>query len=275
MPSLRSGQTSAVPEGHFLHRLARDQQELVGRDLRASSPQGRFADGAAALDGHAPTSIEAYGKHLRHRHDAGLGLHVHLGMQGKWLRLADVPPRPQVRLRLATPDLVWDLIAPSACELLDDDGWEALTARLGPDPLRRDADRERAYEALRCYAGTIGAAVLDQSVVAGIGNVLRAEGLFLAGIHPAVPASALDRPAFDHLWDVMAALMRKSVEEGRIISAPLPADQRATVAESDGRMVYKQASCRRCGGPVDAYPLAGRSAYACPACQPLTGPPRR
>ena len=261
-----------MPEGHFLHRLARDQQELVGTELRASSPQGRFADGAAALDRHAPTSIEAYGKHLRHRHDTGLGLHVHLGMHGKWLRLADVPPRPQVRLRLATPDVAWDLIARSSCDLLDDDGWEALTARLGPDPLRRDADRERAYEALRCYAGTIGAAVLDQSVFAGIGNVLRAEGLFLAGIHPGVPASSLDRPAFDHLWDVMAALMRRAVDEGHIISVPLPVDRRATVAEPDGRMVYKQGTCRRCGRPVDVFPLGGRTAYACDTCQPVSRP---
>jgi formamidopyrimidine-DNA glycosylase len=65
----------------------------------------------------------------------------------------------------------------------------------------------------------------------------------------------------------MTGLMRQSVGDGRIISAPLTADDRATVPEADGRMVYKQATCRRCGRPVDVFPLAGRTAYACSNCQ--------
>ncbi len=272
MPLGGCGQTSAVPEGHFLHRLARDQQELVGRELTASSPQGRFAGGAAAVDGRAPASIEAYGKHLHHRYDADMGLHVHLGMQGKWLRLASVPPRPQVRLRLATSEVAWDLIAPSTCELVDDGAWEALVSTLGPDPLRPDADRDGAYEAFRSYQGPVGAALLDQSVIAGVGNVLRAEGLFLAGVRPSRPAASLDRPTFDHMWDVVSGLMRRSVDDGRIVSAPLTAHQRATVPESDGRMVYKQEHCRRCGRPVEVFTVGGRTAYACAACRPLTAP---
>ncbi|MBW3616081.1 MAG: MBL fold metallo-hydrolase, partial [Actinobacteria bacterium] len=118
-----------MPEGHLLHRLARDQQELVGKELAATSPQGRFAEGAAALDGRSLLGVEAYGKHLHHRYDTDRGLHVHLGMQGKWLRLATTPPRPQVRLRLATPALAWVLIAPSTCALIDD----RLLVDLGPD----------------------------------------------------------------------------------------------------------------------------------------------
>lgn len=264
-----------MPEGHFVHRLALDQQELVGEVVTATSPQGRFAEGAAALHGHTLESVEAYGKHLRHRFRADLGLHVHLGMQGKWLRLAVGPPRPQVRLRLATAPVAWDLIAPSTCELIDDTAWEALAAALGPDPLRLDADAERAYAAIRSSPGSIGAALLDQSVVAGIGNVLRAEGLFRAGIHPSCPTSSVDRPTFDRLWGVMTALMRQSVDDGRIISAPVAPELRAGIPESEGRMVYKQATCRRCGGPVDAFPLAGRTAYACASCQPLTAASRR
>ena len=262
-----------MPEGHSLHRLARDHQELVGHPLAASSPQGRFADGAAALDGRAPTSVEAYGKHLHHRYDAGLGLHVHLGMRGKWLRIDPRPALPQVRLRLATPDVAWDLIAPATCELVDDARWEALVSKLGPDPLRPDADPDRAYASLRAFPGSIGAALLDQSVVAGVGNVLRAEGLFLAEMHPSRPAASLDRPAFDRLWDVLARLMQQSVDDNRIISAPMAAADRATVAEADGRMVYKQADCRACGSPVEVFPLAGRTAYACPACQPPAATP--
>jgi endonuclease-8 len=261
-----------MPEGHLLHRLARDQAELVGRELRVTSPQGRFAAGAAALDGRRLSAVEAYGKHLRHRFDAdaGQGLHTHLGMQGKWIRLAgDRPPRPQVRVRLAGPDVAWDLIAPATCELVDGAAWEQLVASLGPDPLAAGAgDEERAWKAVAAFGGTVGAALLDQAVIAGAGNVLRAESLFRAGVHPSTSAASLDREAFHRVWAALAELMAQSVDDGRIISAPLAAAERATVAEADGRMVYKQAACRACGTPVETWELAGRTAYACPRCQP-------
>ncbi len=260
-----------MPEGHLLHRLARDQAELVGSVVGASSPQGRFSEGAAALDGRTMAAVEAYGKHLHHRFEDGgePGLHTHLGMQGKWVRLAPVrPPRPQVRLRLATPAVAWDLIAPGKCELLDQSAWEALVAGLGPDPLTPHPDEERAWKAVTSFPGTVGAALLEQSVIAGVGNVLRAESLFRAGVHPARLAREIDRNTFHRLWTSLVELMRQSVDDGRIISAPLPADLRATVVEADGRMVYKQAACRACTTPVESWALDGRTAYACPACQP-------
>ena len=139
---------------------------------------------------------------------------------------------------------------------------------LGSDPLRADADPDRAYRALRAFPGRLGAAVLDQSAVAGVGNVLRAEGLFLVGMHPSQPVASVERPAFDRLWGALVRLMEQSVDDGRIISARMPAEQRVTVAEADGRMVYKQATCRACGTPVDTFAIAGRTAYACPRCQP-------
>jgi endonuclease-8 len=260
-----------MPEGHLLHRLARDQTELVGSPIGASSPQGRFAEGAAALDGRTLVAVEAYGKHLHHRFDddGRPGLHTHLGMQGKWIRLAgDRPPRPQVRVRLAGPAVAWDLIAPGTCELIDQGAWEALTAALGPDPLAEDPDEERAWKALTSFPGTVGGALLDQSVVAGVGNVLRAEGLFRPGIHPGRPAAGIGRETFHGLWESLVDLMRQSVDDGRIISAPLPAPERASVSEADGRMVYKQSTCRACATPVESWTLEGRTAYACPNCQP-------
>ena len=257
-----------MPEGHLLHRLARDQAELVGSVIGASAPQGRFAGGAAALDGRRLAAVEAYGKHLPHRFEA-TGLHTHLGMQGKWIRLAgDRPARPQVRIRLAAPSVAWDLIAPGTCEVMDQPAWEQLVAALGPDPLAAHPDEERAWKGVTSFPGTVGAALLDQSVVAGVGNVLRAEVLFRAGVHPARAAADVDRDTFHRLWTSLVELMRQSVDDGRIISAPLPAAERATVAEADGRMVYKQAVCRACATPVESWTLDGRTAYACPTCQP-------
>jgi endonuclease VIII len=257
-----------MPEGHLLHRLARDQAELAGQNLAVTSPQGRFAAGAAALDGRRLDAVEAYGKHLFHRFGTA-GMHTHLGMQGKWFRLGgDRPPRPQVRVRLATADVAWDLIAPGTCELLEVPAWEALVASLGPDPLAAGPDdEERAWKAVSAFAGTVGAALLDQAVIAGAGNVLRAESLFRAGVHPSRPASKLDREAFRRIWVALVDLMVQSVDDGRIVSVDLPAAERAALPEAEARMVYKQAACRACGTPVHTWELAGRTAYACPNCQ--------
>ena len=131
-----------MPEGHTIHGLAQAMAELVGEKVDASSPQGRFA--ADAVDGQRVRAVEAYGKHLLVDTDDAPTGHVHLGMRGKWLRFSPVtgPGLPQVRLRLATGDVAWDLIAPSQCELYTQTQRTGLVRRLGPDPLRPDADVE-------------------------------------------------------------------------------------------------------------------------------------
>lgn len=260
-----------MPEGHLYHRLAHDLAELVGQALVAWSPQGRFAEGAARIDGARMEVVEAYGKHLLERFAGDRTVHVHLGMRGKLLRVADPsrPPLPQVRLRLAGAGAAWDLIAPATCELLDDPGVAQLLGRLGPDPLRADADRERAWASLRAAPATLGAALLDQSVIAGIGNVFRAECLFACGLHPSRPAASLTRAEFDRLWATVRVMMRRAVEDGRIVTVDPPAGQsRTEIPENQARYVYKQASCRRCGAPVASWILGGRTAYACPVEQP-------
>ena len=255
-----------MPEGHILHRLAGELKELVGRPLHASSPQGRFA-AAARLDGRPLETAEATGKHLL------LGLapgtvHVHLGMQGKFLRLAPPPPpRPQVRLRLATDAVAWDLIAPARCELLAGEDVDALIAGLGPDPLRPEADAERAWENVRRFGGPVGAALLDQSVMAGVGNVFRAEALFATGIAPDRPASELSRREFDALWRTLQSMMRRGVGEGRIVTVERPAGSGDHLPEAEARHVYKQSRCRRCAAPVTVSSVGRRTAYACLRCQ--------
>jgi endonuclease-8 len=264
-----------MPEGHTIHRLARDLAELQGPPLQASSPQGRFAAGAAQIDGAALTATDAFGKHLlleMGSDDAGSArqtVHVHLGMQGKWFRYAD-PSRPalkQVRLRLASPEVAWDLIAPSTCEVLDDAGVRQLTSTLGPDPLRPDADVEAALAALAREPRPIGAVLLDQAVLAGVGNVFRNEALHAVGVHPAQPSRSLSPVQLRRLWSVLQAMMRTAVEDGRIVTVDAP--DRLAVPESEARRVYKQEHCRDCGSPVTVSTVGGRTAYVCPAEQPL------
>jgi formamidopyrimidine-DNA glycosylase len=255
-----------MPEGHTIHGLARSMGELVGQRVTASSPQARFA--ADAVNGHQVEAVEAYGKHLLIDTSAGLSVHVHLGMRGKWLRFSPVtgPGLPQVRLRLAVAEVAWDLIAPSRCELLESSQRHALLDRLGPDPLRPEADVNEAQRRVEAFSGPIGAALLDQGVIAGIGNVFRAEALHVCGIAPTRPAKELTNSDFLRLWDVVVAMMSTAVEEGRIIT--VDAEDRAAVPEDQSRRVYKQAVCYDCGTPIDVATVGGRTSYSCPRCQP-------
>lgn len=241
----------------------------MGTRPRAASPQGGFAFGSTALDGRIVLGVEAYGTHLHYRFEEGTHLHAHLGTHGKWLRLRPArAPWPQVRLRLACGDLAWDLIAPAVCELLDDEGWERLVASTGPDPLRDDADPGEAWRRIHSCSEPVGAALMDQSVVAGVGTVMRDEILFGAGVHPRRAASSLRRDEFDLLWEVLVHAMRRAVEDGRILTAPMADAERLTIREGDARMVYEQERCRACGGPVEADTIDGRPSYACLFHQP-------
>ena len=260
-----------MPEGHTIHRLARDLRELSGHQVRATSPQGRFADGAARLDGTRVREPQAYGKHLLVRTDAGENLHVHLGMHGKFLRYPDPgrPPLTQSRLRLSTADVAWDLVAPSTCEVLGDGSVDQLLAGLGPDPLRDDADREAAVRGVLASPRPVGAVLLDQTVVAGVGNVFRNEALHEVRLHPATPARDLSRVEVEQLWEVLRRMMAQAVEDGRIVTVDGP--DRLSVPESEARHVYKQRHCRDCGAPVEVTEIGGRTAYLCPAEQPRPG----
>ena len=260
-----------MPEGHLYHRRDRDLNEFTGRALAACSPQGRFAEGAAQINGTRLEVAEAHGKHLLVRLAGGRTVHVHLGMRGKLLSVADLsrPPLPQVRLRLAGVDAAWDLIAPATCELLDDTGVAGLLGRLRPDPLRKDADPNRAWANLHATPSALGAALLDQSVIAGIGNVFRTEALFACRLHPSRPAASLTPAEFDRLWATVCAMMRRAVDDGRIVTVDPPAGRsRTDIPEDEARYVYKQACCRRCGAPVASWSLGGRTTYACPVEQP-------
>ncbi len=262
-----------MPEGHSIHRLARDHAAwFVGHTIGARSPQGRFDEGAARLNGARVRAVEAYGKHLVYRVDDDV-LHVHLGLFGKFRgwRLPAPAPRPNVRLALTGPDREVQLVGPMVCELVDEDAIAALLGRLGPDPLRPDSDPDRAFAALRATRRPIGAALLDQAVLAGLGNVYRAELLHLAGVWPGLPSSALPRERFDQLWADAARLLEVGVRLGRIVTVPqsLSGVAPSRAGRGDRHLVYGRRSCRVCGGAVARPVIAGRVCFACPVCQPV------
>jgi endonuclease-8 len=263
-----------VPEGHTIHRLARDHRPLlVGRQVQASSPQGRFAAGAALLHGRAVTKIEPYGKHLWYRFDGGQLLHVHLGLYGTWVAGPLPPPEPRgaLRLRLQTDQGYLDLRGPTHCDLVTPADRSAVLARLGPDPLRSDADPDLAWARLSRSRAPIGQLLMDQSVLAGIGNVYRAEVLYRAGLSPFRAGRDVDRETWDALWSDVAQLMRAGVRAGRIVTTERADRSRRSgpATRADSHYVYRRDDlpCRRCGTPVRTQVMAARNLFWCPVCQ--------
>jgi len=258
-----------VPEGHTIHRLALDlERELVGRRLRVSSPQGRFL-GASSLDGEPLLGARAVGKHLFLRFP-GCEVHIHLGLFGRFRRhRAPVPaPRGQVRMRLESEELAWDLSGPTACECLDPDEVAALEARLGADPLSARPRPASLWSTVSRSSRSIGALLLDQRLFAGVGNVYRAELLFLTGTHPSTPGRALGKARFERLWTLARELLARGVEQNRIVTVP-GATRRTKKA--DALYVYGRRRCRVCGGAVVVSTSAARKLYHCPSCQPAPG----
>ena len=249
-----------MPEGHTVLRLARDHtRDLAGRPVRASSPQGRFAEGAARVDGRIPVRFEAYGKHELAHLDSGEVLHVHLGLIGKWRRLPvpSPPPFGLVRLRLEGETSAWDLSGPMSCQVVTPEEAATTLAKLGPDPLRKGADPQRFVDRVRRSNAPIGTLLLDQGVIAGIGNVYRAEVLWALGIDPRRPGRTLTEEELLTMWTWLRDQLRLGVRRGRIVTVDGPA----------GRGAYHQPSCIRCGGAVTTMSVAGRRIDACPTCQ--------
>ncbi|MDA3646486.1 Fpg/Nei family DNA glycosylase [Saccharopolyspora indica] len=268
-----------MPEGHTLHRLAGVHDELfAGTRVRVGSPQGRFATSASLLDGSVLERAEAHGKHLFHHYGPDRIVHVHLGLYGTFSEseLPVLEPRGQVRMRIIGETHWTDLRGPTACELLTGDEVEVLRARLGPDPLRADADPERAWTRISRSRTSIAALLLDQKVLAGVGNVYRAEVLFRHGIPPYTPGRALTREQWELIWADLVELMTDGVRVGRIDTVRpehMPeATGRAPRQDRHGGevYVYRRAAmpCLICGTPVATADLSGRKLYWCPTCQP-------
>jgi endonuclease-8 len=267
-----------MPEGHTLHRLARlHRRRYGGGEVRVASPQGRFTHGASVVDGRVLESVEAHGKHLFHRYGPDRIVHVHLGLYGTFTEsgLPLEEPRGQVRMRIIGPTHGTDLRGPNACELLTDAEVAVLRSRLGPDPLRHDAAPEQAWQRISRSRTSIAALLMDQKVLAGVGNVYRAEVLFRNGIPPAVPGTELSKRHWDHVWSDLVELMAAGVGTGRIDTvrpehAPAATGRAPRRDRHGGEVyVYRRAGqpCLVCATPIAATELAGRKLYWCPTCQ--------
>lgn len=339
-----------------MHRLARTFGEVFGgSSVEVSSPQGRFAAGAALLDGLVLHAAEAVGKQMflgfgpsDHVPTAeGLAdelrwLRVHLGLYGSWTFAADGstqvehaigaprkrvgeretvleggattgvgvtatgpvqhepsglepwdPPDPRgaVRVRILSEHAVADLTGPTACEVISPDAALAVQRRLGPDPLRYDADPDRFVAAVRRSRSAVGLMLMNQDVVAGVGNIYRAEVLFRAQQSPTTPGRDVPADVLRAMWDDLVVLMASGAAIGAIVTTrPEDRGDGAVLAEetSPGRRVRQNTDaepgavprdesfyvyqrdgqpCRVCGTEVARTEMAGRNLFWCPTCQ--------
>ena len=273
-----------MPEGHTLHRLARRLTRVyAGTCPRITSPQGRFADSAALLDGHLFERAWAHGK-LLFLQIGGRTVHVHLGLIGRFDFVAaggiEPPVQGAVRVRLLNEQYAADLRGPMVCRIVDPPEVDDLVSRQGPDPLQPGADPEPGWQKVRSSGKSIGELLMDQGVIAGVGNIYRCEVLFRQRVAPAYAGRRIKRTTFEAIWQDLVRLMDVGVHTGRIITV----EEDVVAAEQDiaggalkpaydrPNYVYQHDGepCPRCGSKIRMKPLAGRKLYWCGGCQRRT-----
>lgn len=252
-----------MPEGDTILRSVRSLRAwLEGRRITAArSPV--LGSRAERLVGRRVTGVEARGKHLLIRLDGAMSLHTHLRMTGSWhvYTTGDRWRRPAEQARL-----VLDVEGGRVAVCFNAPVVELLTAAdevlhpslrgLGPDVLATPLDLDGIRRRARAVAPDtpVGDVLLDQRVVAGIGNIYRCEALFVRRVHPSAPLGGISDADLDALVATAAELLRASVAGRR---------HEPWVHRRTGR------PCRRCGAPVRArrQGVHARTAYWCPRCQ--------
>ena len=258
-----------MPEGDTVFLAAtRLHQALSGEELlKTDFRVPRFA--TSDLSGRDVLDVTSHGKHILLRVAGGLTLHTHFKMEGAWDLYRPGQrwrgPGWQVRAVLETKPWVAVGFRLPVVELIQTEDETEVVAHLGPDPLRA-WDADEALARLKAASGvTVGEALLDQKLIAGLGNVYKSEVCFLRGVHPETLIE--DVAHLDALVALSARLLRANATTGRQITT-------GDARRGRERWVYGRGGqpCRRCGAPIARMeqPSGGgtRVTYWCPSCQP-------
>ena len=293
-----------MPEGNEIHRWAeRHAAAFAGKKVRVDGPQGRFTD-SPRLDNRKLRRVLAIGKHLGYDFGPDRILHIHLGLRGDFTE-GSGPLRPvkgALRLRIwntaatrkaavpgehkrhawyseddgtahiAPEDIAWiELRGPTDCSIFTQSKWDALTARLGPDPLNGDPP-DKALARIHKSKKHIGELLMDQRVIAGLGNIFRAELLYRARLSPFTPGRDVPEPTLRAIYAEAAVLLRHAMRDRRIVTTERKhrpsGKQKALRAET--HYVYRRTGqpCLLCGADVKKKEVATRNLFWCPTCQP-------
>jgi endonuclease-8 len=303
-----------MPEGNEIHRWAeRHQAAFVGKVVRADGPQGRFTD-TDVIDGRKLLRVMAVGKHLGYVFGKDRILHIHLGLRGDFTEGSGPLPEVKGALRLrmwneaavkrpvaegesrrhawyADDDgsndidakkIAWmELRGPTDCSIYTDAKWDTLRERLGPDPLGVDGkggdDPEKAIAKILKSKKPIGALLMDQSVIAGIGNIFRAELLYRARVSPFAAGKDVPEATLRAIWKDALPLMRAGMVDRRIVTTR-PEDRPSNkgkkraakkVEKDEAHYVYRRNGqpCFVCGTTVLKKEMEARNLFWCPTCQ--------
>lgn len=271
-----------MPEGDTIFRAARTlDRALAGRvvtGFESPLPALTRVHEDAPIVGRTIRGVRSAGKHLLIELSGDLVLHTHMRMNGEWhvYRPGERWRRPRVAMRvaIATDEYVAVGFDVPVAEFLRgrDLARHAQLARLGPDLLAGEFDEAAAVARLQAIGSRpIGEALLDQRVMAGIGNVFKCEILFACGVDPFRLVSSLAEEEAARLVSTSRTLLARNVAEHR---APGPRAYRRTTrfANPEASLwVYGRGGrpCRRCGAPIEARKQgeSARLTYWCPVCQ--------
>jgi endonuclease VIII len=318
-----------VPEGNEIHRWAeRHAAAFAGKVVRVDGPQGRFMD-SDVIDGRKLRRVMAAGKHLGYDFGEDRILHVHLGLQGDFTEGSGPLPAVKGALRLrmwneaavkrpavagvskrhrwyseddgtdniAPEKVAWvELRGPMDCSIYTQEKWKELLGWLGPDPLNNDSPEKAVAKILRSRK-PVGALLMDQSVMAGIGNIYRAELLYRARVSPFAEGKDVPEETILAIWADAIPLMKAGMVDRRIVTTlekdrpsfkemqgrdgmagdvlvDLGKDDR-TVLKEEAHYVYRRhgKECFVCGTKIRRQEMEGRNLYWCPTCQ--EGSPKR
>ena len=265
-----------MPEGNETHRWAELHTRMFGgKRVHADSPQGRFAD-AGLIDGRKLVGVLAVGKHLGYDFGKIAGerriVHVHMGLYGDFTEGRQPMPeaRGALRMRLWDKQNWLELRGPTDCSVWSEAQWEKLLARLGPDPLNRDSPA-KMMERIRKRKTQIGALLMDQSIISGLGNIYRAELLFRARVSPFRAGAEVPAEVLGGIWKDACALMPNAMVDRRIVTTR-PKDRphrRGPALSEETHYVYRRQGrpCFLCGTKVETKVMVGRNLFWCPGCQ--------
>ena len=275
-----------MPEGDSIFRAARNMHRVLAGHVVTN-----FETAYAHLDrvhvdtpisGRTIERIESAGKHHLIVFSGDLILRTHMRMNGSWhlYRHGERWWRgPQsMRVRLDTADWVAVAFDVPVAEFVTprELATKDPVAKLGPDLLGREFDREDAVRRLIASGHQpIAMSLLDQRLVAGIGNIYKSEVLFLSGVNPFTPAGAIPPDVLEKMMDIAHGLLKDNVVEGSLPRIQTYRSLRMTNRASshdESLWVYGRAGkpCRKCGTPIEMKKmgLEARSTYWCATCQP-------
>jgi formamidopyrimidine-DNA glycosylase len=264
LPEVETIKNELLP--HVLGRTITGVELYWERIVRQPSPE----EFRSLVIGRKITSLSRRGKYLFFQLSGGLVLVMHMKMTGSLLVNSSDARFTRAVLHLDNGVAVhfWD---PRKFGVMWLEGNEsAVTGQLGPEPLDDDFTLERLAEILHNRTAPVKPVLLDQSIIAGIGNMYADETLFEARIHPLRPAGSLSGEEIHRLYDAIRKVLRKAlVKKGASVRNYIRPDGTPGTAHDEFSVAHGVGKkCPRCGASVERIVVRGRGTYICPRCQP-------